>query len=272
MIHGTPKVMLLAIDLYENLIQVPLPIGIGAEILDAFPADLGGEYRAEPIPPKADRFVAYVDATLVQQVLDILKRKRETDIHHHRQANDFWATMEVLERVAFCHCKTLRNLPIRINRIPSDNAGVGIAAGLIEKGTIGKGSLAVTLIASSLSEALGLPASELHPSLLHIEAPLHCRRRGAEMKIIAGDIQSLPDKALIRALNNAHIWVRQMKTGASVKQIAATTSISESYITRVITLAFLSPRIQRTILAGTQPDGLTMETLVRRCIPRHWPD
>ncbi|SHK24421.1 Recombinase [Shimia gijangensis] len=153
-----------------------------------------------------------------------------------------------------------------------ERSGVGIAAGLIERGTIGKGSLAVTLIASSLSEALGLPASELHPSLLHIEAPLHCRRRGAEMKIIAGDIQSLPDKALIRALNNAHIWVRQMKTGVSVKQIAATSSISESYVTRVITLAFLSPRIQRAILAGTQPDGLTMETLVRRCIPRHWPD
>jgi hypothetical protein len=77
---------------------------------------------AEPIPPKADRFVAYVDAALVQQVLDISKRKRESDIHYHSQANDFWTTMEVLERVAFCHCKTLRNLPIRLNRIPSDNA------------------------------------------------------------------------------------------------------------------------------------------------------
>ncbi|WP_299356484.1 hypothetical protein [uncultured Shimia sp.] len=92
------------------------------------------------------------------------------------------------------------------------------------------------------------------------------------MKIIAGGLQPRPNKPLIRALNNAHIWVQQMKTGTTIKQIAATTSVSESYITRVITLAFLSPRIQRAILAGTQPVDLTVETLVRRSIPRHWPD
>jgi hypothetical protein len=53
-IHGTPKIVRLVVDPYENLVQVPLPIGIGAEILDAIPADLRSKQRAESVPPKSD--------------------------------------------------------------------------------------------------------------------------------------------------------------------------------------------------------------------------
>ena len=39
--------------------------------MDPLLLDLGGEQRAEPIPPEPHRFVADVDATLKQQVLDL---------------------------------------------------------------------------------------------------------------------------------------------------------------------------------------------------------
>ena len=51
-------------------------------------SDLRGEHRAEPVPSKTHRFVADVDAALVQQVFDIAKGEREPDIHHHGQADD----------------------------------------------------------------------------------------------------------------------------------------------------------------------------------------
>ncbi len=90
------------------------------------------------------------------------------------------------------------------------------------------------------------------------------------MKIVAGEMAPAPDATLIRALRNAHDWVAQMKTGASVKQIASTTTISESYITRIVPMAFLSPRIQQAILSGSQPAELTLETIARSKLPIDW--
>ncbi len=112
--------MRLSVDFYENLVQVPLPIGVSAQVLDAFLANFCSKNQAEPVPPVANRFVADVDAALVQQVLDVPERKREANIHHHRQANYFWAAVKILERVAFLHGQTLRNQPARLKAIPSD--------------------------------------------------------------------------------------------------------------------------------------------------------
>jgi hypothetical protein len=49
------------------------------------------------------RFMADVDAALMQQVLDVSERKGKANVQHYRQANDLRAAVKVLERVAFCH-------------------------------------------------------------------------------------------------------------------------------------------------------------------------
>ena len=73
-IHGPPQVMRLAVDLYEYLVQMPLPVRESTHLLDTSTANLSGEHRAKSIPPIPHRFVADVDAALVQQVLDIAQR------------------------------------------------------------------------------------------------------------------------------------------------------------------------------------------------------
>lgn len=148
--------------------------------------------------------------------------------------------------------------------------GVGRAAPLIESATISKDRLKITLSTAALSKALDLNESELTPALLHIDTPFQCRRRGAEMKVIAGAFQPTPDKPMIRALRNAHAWVRQMKAGCSIREVVVQTDKSESYVSRIILLAFLSPRIQKAIMEGNQPLSLTLETLIRARIPRDW--
>jgi hypothetical protein len=75
--------------------------------LDAPAPYLGGEHRAEPVPPIPDRFVADLDPALVEQVLDIAQRQREANVEHHRQADDLGACLEVLERGAFRHLRRL---------------------------------------------------------------------------------------------------------------------------------------------------------------------
>ena len=90
------------------------------------------------------------------------------------------------------------------------------------------------------------------------------------MKIIAGSFQPVPDKTMIRALRNAHAWVRQMKAGASIREVMMQANKSDSYVSRIMLLAFLAPRIQKAIMDGTQPVSLTLETLIRSRMPRDW--
>ena len=63
-----------------------------------FPADFLGKDWFEPLPPEPNGFVADVEAAFMQQVLDIAKRQRKPDIHHHREADDFGRGFEVAER------------------------------------------------------------------------------------------------------------------------------------------------------------------------------
>ena len=122
MIDGLSKVVPLAIDLHEHLIQVPTPLRPGPKPIRAFPADLGRKHRAKPLPPEPDRFVTDIDAALVKQLLDIMQRPRKSDLQHHRQTNDLWTAVEVYERIASRHPQRLRDRPARLNRMPSETA------------------------------------------------------------------------------------------------------------------------------------------------------
>ncbi|WP_299353513.1 recombinase family protein [uncultured Shimia sp.] len=148
--------------------------------------------------------------------------------------------------------------------------GIKTISSLLVSGTITDGRLQLHLATGPLAKHLNLTEADLHEALCYIDVPFTIRRRGVEMKIVAGEMAPARDATLIRALRNAHNWVAQMKTGASVKQIASTTTISESYITRIIPMAFLSPRIQQAILLGSQPAELTLETIARSKLPIDW--
>jgi DNA invertase Pin-like site-specific DNA recombinase len=155
-------------------------------------------------------------------------------------------------------------------RITTD--GVGAAAPLIVSGCIGGGRIRITLDPAAVTRELETAPGAPHPALLEIDAPFTCRRRGVEMKIVAGESHPAPDAALVRALRNAHRWASDLRRGAPLKAIARNRDHSESYVARIIPLATLSPRIQTAIIDGTQPVALTLETLVRTRIPLGWAD
>ena len=84
------------------------------------PADLNREHRAEPVPPETHGIVADIDAAFEQQILDLAQRKRITNIHHHRQANDIGCRVEIAEG-AF-HPSRLKNGLVCLKPFCSDNA------------------------------------------------------------------------------------------------------------------------------------------------------
>lgn len=91
--------MLFAVDFYEYLIEVPLPLCDLSQTLRSFLPALRREHRINSIPPVTDACVTNVDPAFVEQILDIAERQWETDIHHHRKPNNFRRRVEVAEWV-----------------------------------------------------------------------------------------------------------------------------------------------------------------------------
>ena len=75
---------------------------------------------------------------------------------------------------------------------------------------------------------------------------------------------------MLRALARAHAWTADLLKGKPLRELAAKTSHSESYIRTRAQLAFLSPAIQKAILNGRQPPELTLEQIIRKPIPLDW--
>ncbi|WIY25830.1 recombinase family protein [Parasedimentitalea psychrophila] len=149
-------------------------------------------------------------------------------------------------------------------------AGITVVAPMITSGEIARGRIWINLDHISLAEALNLPPSALNSDFFAISALFTCRRRGVEMKIIAGETEPAPDAAMIRALRNAHLWAADLRSGTPLARIAEARGVSKSYVARVLPLACLSPRIQTAILEGSQPVNVNLETLVRSRLPLDW--
>lgn len=123
------EVVLLAIELHENLVEMPLPVA-RSHPLDLALLGPGGEHRLEPVPPKSNSFVADLVTAYVEQIHDVSQRKRKPHIAHHRQANDLGARLEILEgeRLVMPEryrppCPLFSEVPLTRPRRPAVGAG-----------------------------------------------------------------------------------------------------------------------------------------------------
>ena len=116
MIDSTREIVLHAIDLHEDLIEMPATVAEMAHGIPPAPSDLSRKDRPEPGPPEPDRFMGDIDPPLVQQVLHIPQRQRISDVHHHGQADDLRSGFEVAEDAGTAH--TIKATGTRISRKP----------------------------------------------------------------------------------------------------------------------------------------------------------
>jgi hypothetical protein len=79
------------------------------------------------------------------------------------------------------------------------------------------------------------------------------------------------DITLVKALARAFRWRRMIETGrhATVAELAAAEKINPSYVSRVLRLTLLSPTMVEAILAGRQPEGVTLPALLEG-VPVGW--
>lgn len=116
-----------------------------------------------------------------------------------------------------------------------------------------------------LDESIGTHPTKPELNDLHLPASLGVRHAQATIRP-ASVPAGRRDPVLIKALRTAHSLIAQTRSGVPIVE-----SVPEPrYQRRLLRLAFLSPEIQRAILAGRQPAGLRLEDLVRNPMPSAW--
>lgn len=81
------------------------------------------------------------------------------------------------------------------------------------------------------------------------------------------------DQALIDAVAKAHLALKRLTDGSkqSIATVADSLKMDASDLSRILPLAFLSPRILEMILTGRQPPNLTLRSLTRGTdLPVEW--
>lgn len=110
------------------------------------------------------------------------------------------------------------------------------------------------------------------------DTPMQIRRRGHEMRlVIEGGMAATAtiDSTLVNAIARAHAWSEALLSGsvATMAEIASQHNVSDSYVKKIMPLAFLAPDIVEGIMAGKQPAHLTTQMLIRQIdIPLDWQD
>ena len=115
-----------------------------------------------------------------------------------------------------------------------------------------------------------------------VHVPLNIRRRGGRKVVIAPDGSVLPqaqaplvppmaDPVLVKALARAFRWKRMLDEGryASVRDLAEGVGVKASYAAGMLRLTLLAPTIVETILDGRQPQGMSLDQLLKS-FPLFW--
>jgi DNA invertase Pin-like site-specific DNA recombinase len=148
---------------------------------------------------------------------------------------------------------------------------------VIDRVIIDQGALELHLRRERLAGVLGAPTEPADP--IHvITAPCKLARRGQDLKFILPLLEdsntfSRQDPALVQAVAKAHLWWDWIKRGEvkSLTEIAKRESIDKPKVTRLLRLAFLSPRLVQQIRSGGQPVCVTVKTLTRQYeLPLLW--
>jgi hypothetical protein len=111
-----------------------------------------------------------------------------------------------------------------------------------------------------------------------VTVPFAIRKRGGRKLVITPDgtmkapvSRARVDSALLKALARGFRWRKLLETGdfSTIEEIADAENINPSYVSRVLRMTLLAPDTVEAILAGRQPEGLTMARAMQP-FPMEW--
>jgi hypothetical protein len=148
---------------------------------------------------------------------------------------------------------------------------------LVQRIEIGPDCLRFTIRPRVLNDSRRSNMEERSPEeflILKVPAPLPARQHGGSTAVFSG-VRPRPrfDLKLIRAVAEGKAWYERIKSGESptLRALAKAVGRDRPDVGRRIRLAFLAPDIVAAIVAGEQPNTLTIGTLLRdRDVPLSW--
>ena len=147
---------------------------------------------------------------------------------------------------------------------------------LIQKVTAGQNGVRVDIATAALANVLGVdPPVADTPHTIKRSIRVRLRRCRGEAKLITGHDRdtdtSPPRTSLLKALARAHDWNQRLIRGEapSIRQLADEAGVTEGYVRRLLPLAGLAPDITETILDGSAPSTLKLDTLMHE-LPLDW--
>jgi DNA invertase Pin-like site-specific DNA recombinase len=147
---------------------------------------------------------------------------------------------------------------------------------LVNRVTVLPQQLQVDLDSDALNELLDLPASDAAPARpVTLTSPSRITRTGHVVRIVQqngkGVVAREPDTALVKLLAKAStLWSKLEGGDIDIATLAREEKMNDSYATRLVRLAFLSPAIVDAITTGEQPAGLNAIKLLNAQIPADW--
>jgi len=131
---------------------------------------------------------------------------------------------------------------------------------------------------AALANALGLHAPDGDEPVFTHSVALRLTRTGRAMRLVQDTGQAVTatppadSQVLIRLLARARQWWKALRdTGCEIKVLAAREGVTASYMTRVVRLAFLSPRVVEAAMLGKLRTGIDAQGLLATgAIPPHW--
>jgi DNA invertase Pin-like site-specific DNA recombinase len=121
----------------------------------------------------------------------------------------------------------------------------------------------------ALCDLLFVPVHAADDAVLLLETAARLTRSGRAIRMIQHDgrlIRSTVDLTLVRLIVKARNWWQRLQDerGLTVTGLAANEDVTQSYVTRILRLAFLSPDVVKSIMNGRQPAWLDSGSLCSR--------
>ena len=161
-----------------------------------------------------------------------------------------------------------------IKRLPSYPITRNVEKELIKRIKLNPNKIEITLYQEQVTELLNaiyenremrqLKPEELKQENAYTE-PYHIGTIANGEKIIVGQFvepKKRPNIELIKILNQAYAWHQDILDGKTTQEIANREKVCVQYVRRILNLSFLSPKIVRSILNGTQPADCTLKKLL----------
>ena len=145
-----------------------------------------------------------------------------------------------------------------------------LGAGDVTKVVLGRRRLAIEIVEREIAN--------LHETVSRtIAVDVQLQRRKHEVELIqatgaAHHATAHLDRALIRALVNAHRWRAMIESGEckSIEDVGRRECVNATHVGRLLPLAFMAPDITDTMLEGGQSASFALENVRSMDIPMDW--